>query len=85
MSFGETHAKPLKDKKQCIYVRRYPAFVSRGLDFVSSFPVAYGPKGRLLLTLLLRALDLALAVAFALPSESEIQCRSASSRWTPVQ
>ena len=53
---------PSKDKKQIIYVRRYPEFVSGGPEFVSRFPVAYGRKGRLLLTLLLRVLDLALDV-----------------------
>ena len=62
MSFGETHAKRSKDKKQLIYVSYRPEFVSRGPEFVSRFPVAYGRKGRLLLTLLLRVLDLALDV-----------------------
>ena len=53
---------PTKDKKQCFYVSYCPEFVSGGSEFVSGFPVAYGRKGRLLLTLLLRALDLAFAV-----------------------
>lgn len=57
---------PSKDKKQYFYVLRCPAFVSRGSEFVSRFPVAYGRKGRLLLTLLLRDLDLALCGAFDL-------------------
>ena len=60
----------MKDKKQQINVPCCPEFVSGGPEFVSGFPVAYGRKGRLLLTLLLRALDLALAVAFDLASKS---------------
>ncbi len=57
-----------KDKKQHIYVSYYPEFVSGGPEFVSEFPVAYGRKGRLLLTLLLRALDLAFCCACDLAS-----------------
>ena len=53
---------PTKDKKQYIYVSYCPEFVSGGPEFVSGFPVAYGRKGRLLLTLLLRVLDFAFAV-----------------------
>jgi len=52
---------PTKDKKQQFNVSYCPEFVSGDPEFVSGFPVPYGRKGRLLLTLLLRALDFAFA------------------------
>lgn len=85
MSFGETHIKRLKDKKQHFFVHYNPAFVSRYPKFVSRFPVAYGRKGRLPLTLLLRALDLALDVPVILPPRFKESGCGASSRWLPVQ
>ena len=62
---------PTKDKKQYIYVSYCPEFVSGGPEFVSGFPVAYGRKGRLLLTLLLRVLDLAFVVPVILSWDSK--------------
>ena len=73
MSVGKTHASRTKDKNQHFFVRYYPEFVSRGPEFVSNFPVAYGRNGRLLLTLLLRVLDLALEVVLVLPCDSKNQ------------
>lgn len=61
----------MKDKKQQINVPCCPEFVSGGPEFVSGFPVAYGRKGRLLLTLLLRALDLAFVVLVILSWDSK--------------
>ena len=61
----------MKDKKQQINVPCCPEFVSGGPEFVSGFPVAYGRKGRLLLTLLLRVLDLAFVVPVILSWDSK--------------
>ena len=85
MSVGKTHASRTKDKNQHFFVRYYPEFVSRDPEFVSNFPVAYGRNGRLLLTLLLRALDLAFDVPVILLWGFKESGRSASSRWLPVQ
>ena len=75
----------MKDKKQQINVPCCPEFVSGGPEFVSGFPVAYGRKGRLLLTLLLRVLDLAFAAPLISLLGFKESGRSARSRWLPVQ